>query len=204
MATRGSYVHNSMVDFSGASRKCWFYAIFSKYWWFQTKLFTRLLELIHVQLYKQNPVEKFLIFTIYQNYTMALIILVCLRTRHHQLWRNSSWLAQQEPVLDRRWFQDHQRGSAGWIHEETAPAGGLHASQSHRGGSTWWVGLEIDDELCLYMYMSVCVFAGGPIRRLLQEENLYSSQSHCGGSSRLVRIGISAGMIFCRFIYIYI
>ena len=54
MATRGSYVHNSTVEFSGASRK--YYAIFSENWWFQTKRFTALLEL--VQLYKQNPLEK--------------------------------------------------------------------------------------------------------------------------------------------------
>ena len=47
-----------------------FYAIFSKYWWFQTKWLTGLLEL--VQLYKQNPLEKFFIFTTYQNYTLAL------------------------------------------------------------------------------------------------------------------------------------
>ena len=40
-----------------------FYAIFSENWWFQTKRFTGLLELI--QLYKQNPLEKFFIFTIY-------------------------------------------------------------------------------------------------------------------------------------------
>ena len=37
-----------------------------------TKLFTGLLELIVLQLYKQNPLEKFLIFSIYQNYTLAL------------------------------------------------------------------------------------------------------------------------------------
>ena len=59
MATRGSYVHNSMVTFWGAFWKCKFYAVFSKYWWFQTKLFTGLLELI--QLYKQSPLEKILI-----------------------------------------------------------------------------------------------------------------------------------------------
>ena len=40
---------------------------------FQTKRFTGLSEL--VQLYKQNPSEKFLIFTIYQNYTLALMYL---------------------------------------------------------------------------------------------------------------------------------
>ena len=75
MATRGSYVHNSMVEFSGASRKCYFFAIFSEKLWFQTKRFIGILELI--QLYKQNPLQKFLIFTIkiYQNYTLALMIL---------------------------------------------------------------------------------------------------------------------------------
>ena len=70
MATRGSYVHNSMVEFSRASRKCQFYAIFLENCWFQTKRFTGLLELI--QLFKLNPLEKFFIFTIYQNYTLAL------------------------------------------------------------------------------------------------------------------------------------
>ena len=35
----------------------------------QFAIFTGLLELI--QLYKQNQLEKFLIFTIYQNYTLA-------------------------------------------------------------------------------------------------------------------------------------
>ena len=69
MATRGSYVHNSMPEFSAESRKFYFYAIFSENWWFQTKIFTGLLELI--QLYKQRPLE-FFSFTIYQNYTLAL------------------------------------------------------------------------------------------------------------------------------------
>ena len=59
-------------EFSGASRKCIkFYAIFSENWWFQKKRLRGLLELI--QIYKQNSLEKFLIFTIYQNYTLALI-----------------------------------------------------------------------------------------------------------------------------------
>ena len=70
MTARGSYVHNFMVEFSGASRKCEFYAIFSENWWFQTKRFTGLLELIKI--YKQNPPEKFFIFTIYPNYALAL------------------------------------------------------------------------------------------------------------------------------------
>ena len=56
MATRGSYVHKSMVEFSGASWKCLFYAIFSENLCFQTKRFPGLLEL--VQLYKQNPLEE--------------------------------------------------------------------------------------------------------------------------------------------------
>ena len=43
---------------------------------FRQKLFTRLLELM--QLYKQNQLEKFFIFTIYQNYTLAL-------TLHHYM-----------------------------------------------------------------------------------------------------------------------
>ena len=66
MTSRGSYVHKPMVTFSGASRKCKFDSIFSKYWWFQTKRFTRLLE------HKQNALENVLIFIIYQNYTLAL------------------------------------------------------------------------------------------------------------------------------------
>ena len=53
MATRGSYVHNSMGRIFGGIPKM--YAIFSENWWFQTKRFTGLLELI--QLYKQNPLE---------------------------------------------------------------------------------------------------------------------------------------------------
>ena len=71
MATRGSYVHNSMEEFSWASQKFQFYAIFSESWWFQTKRFTGLLELL--QLYKQDPLEKFFILTIFQNYTLALM-----------------------------------------------------------------------------------------------------------------------------------
>ena len=46
-------------------------AVFSEFGWFQTKQFTGLLELL--QLYKETPLEKIFIFTIYQNYTLALI-----------------------------------------------------------------------------------------------------------------------------------
>ena len=68
VTTRGSYVHNYGIIFRDA--KFLFYAVFSENWWFPTKRFTGLLELI--QLYKQYPLEKFFIFTIYQNYTLAL------------------------------------------------------------------------------------------------------------------------------------
>ena len=68
MITRGSYVHKPMVKFFwGASRKCLFLQIFR---WFQTKQFARILEFI--KLYKQNPSENIFIFTIHQNYTLAL------------------------------------------------------------------------------------------------------------------------------------
>ena len=62
MATRGSSVYNSMVHFSGASRKCSFYACFllQNIDGFQTKII------------KQNPLEKIFTFTINQNYTLAL------------------------------------------------------------------------------------------------------------------------------------
>ena len=57
MATSGSYIHNSMVEFSGASPKMLVYAIFSENLWFQTKGFTGLLELIQLYI-KQNQLEK--------------------------------------------------------------------------------------------------------------------------------------------------
>ena len=71
MATRGSYmyVHNSMVKVLGYPKKVRT-AVFSNFWWFQTKLFTGLLQLI--KLYKQNPLEEIFISTIYPNYTLAL------------------------------------------------------------------------------------------------------------------------------------
>ena len=40
---RGSYVHNSMVEFSGGIPKM-FYAIFAENWSFQTKRFAGLLD----------------------------------------------------------------------------------------------------------------------------------------------------------------
>ena len=66
MATRESYVHNSMADF--------FFFFF--FWGGHPEIVSfrqedsqpELLEFL--QLYKQNS-EKFFIFTIYQNYTLA-------------------------------------------------------------------------------------------------------------------------------------
>ena len=53
---------------------------------FRQKRFTGLLEL--VQLYKQNPFEKFLNFTIYQNYTLALMqfkdCVICMHGRLYE------------------------------------------------------------------------------------------------------------------------
>ena len=40
----------------GHPENVWFYAIFSNYWWFQTKWFTGLLKL-NVQLYKKQPIR---------------------------------------------------------------------------------------------------------------------------------------------------
>ena len=58
--------------FSGIPKMLVLCNFFQNIQWFQTKCFTRLLELL--QLYKQNPLEKFLIFTIYQKYTLALTL----------------------------------------------------------------------------------------------------------------------------------
>ena len=41
-----SYVHKPVVNFSGHPK--FYFANFSKYWWFQTKRFTRLLQFIKV------------------------------------------------------------------------------------------------------------------------------------------------------------
>ena len=55
------------------------------------EILTGLLELI--QLYKQNPLEKFFIFTIYRNYTLALNNVFKLLTRlEHLSWMRGSVL----------------------------------------------------------------------------------------------------------------
>ena len=66
MATRGSYVHNSLVKLSGASPQKIVFMQFSQ----NIAGFTQL-QLI--QLYRRNPLEKLFSFAIYQNYTLALI-----------------------------------------------------------------------------------------------------------------------------------
>ena len=67
------YIYNSMLKLFGGIPKMFVYAVFSKYWWFQTKWFTGLLELLQLY-YLTNPIEIIFIFTIYWNYTLALII----------------------------------------------------------------------------------------------------------------------------------
>ena len=68
MATRGSYVHNSMVDFSGASRKCFMQFSLKNYGFIQ-KIHRAFRT--HATLY-EKALEKIVIFTIYQNDTLAL------------------------------------------------------------------------------------------------------------------------------------
>ena len=60
MATRGSYVHNSMVEFPGHPEYVCFMQFSPKIYGFRPKKITGLLEL--VQLYKQKSLEKFFIF----------------------------------------------------------------------------------------------------------------------------------------------
>ena len=72
MATRGSYVHNSRVKIFGGIPKILVLWNFLQILMVSNKIIhAGLLELI--QLYKQNPLEKILIFTIYQNFTLALM-----------------------------------------------------------------------------------------------------------------------------------
>ena len=70
------YVHNSVVEFFGGIPKLIVLCNFlRKLMVTDKKIFTGLLELI--QLYKGNPIENFFIFTsIYQNYTLALTLIV--------------------------------------------------------------------------------------------------------------------------------
>ena len=67
---------NSMVEFSAASRKCYFYA---ENWWFQTKRFTGLLELI--QLYKINSLQ--ILFPSFSPFTKTIHWLKFTKYRHN-------------------------------------------------------------------------------------------------------------------------
>ena len=89
MATRGSYVHNSMVEFRGHPENVSFMQFSQKIDGFRQKD-SGLLEL--VQLYKQNPLDKFFIFTMYQNYTLAL-----------SEWILAKW-DQWWPFFQKAWF----------------------------------------------------------------------------------------------------
>ena len=60
--------------FRGHPQNVSFMQFSQKIYGFRQKKITGLLELI--QLYKQSPLEKFFLFTIYQNYTLALIIII--------------------------------------------------------------------------------------------------------------------------------
>ena len=68
------FIHFSVQLLIVFSSQKYFMQFSQKIAGFQTKRFTGLLEL--VQLYKQNPLEKFSIFTIFQNYTLALTLII--------------------------------------------------------------------------------------------------------------------------------
>ena len=63
MTTTGSYVHNPMVEFSGHPENVRFMQFSQKFDGFRQKRFTGLFR-TPATLYKQNPLEKFFIFTI--------------------------------------------------------------------------------------------------------------------------------------------
>ena len=74
MATRGNYVHNSMLQFFLGIPKMLVLCNFLKILMVSDKNDSQGLKLVlmHcIQLYEQHPSEKFFIFTIYQNYTLA-------------------------------------------------------------------------------------------------------------------------------------
>ena len=79
MATRGSYVHISMGEFSGASDNISFMQFSTKIDGFEQN-YSQDFENSYNS-YEQYPLDNFFIFTIYQNYTLALIILVLVSTK---------------------------------------------------------------------------------------------------------------------------
>ena len=70
MATRGSYVHISMGEFSGHPDNVSFMQFSTKIDGFEQKDSQGFENSYNS--YEQYPLEKFFIFTIYQNYTLAL------------------------------------------------------------------------------------------------------------------------------------
>ena len=78
-------------NFRGHPEKCLVLCNFlRKLYGFRQKRFTGLLEL--TKLYKQNPLEKFFIFTIYQIYTLALLFF----SLAYQTWL--IWLCESKPL----------------------------------------------------------------------------------------------------------
>ena len=70
MATRGSYVHISMGEFSGHPDNVSFMQFSTKIDGFEQKDSQGFENSYNS--YEQYPLEKFFLFTIYQNYTLAL------------------------------------------------------------------------------------------------------------------------------------
>ena len=79
MATRGSYVHNSMVKLGGGIPTILVLCNFLRKLMVSDKKIHRAFR-THNSISKQNPFEKFFIFTIYQNYTLALTFLLLTKT----------------------------------------------------------------------------------------------------------------------------
>ena len=74
MITRGSFVHKPMVKFLGASPPPPFCPTkFLKILMVSDKTIHMAIR-INKTLYKQNPLEKIFIFTVYQNYSLALTL----------------------------------------------------------------------------------------------------------------------------------
>ena len=73
MATRGSYVHISMGEFSGDPDNVSFMQFSTKIDGFEQKDSQGFENSYNS--YEQYPLEKFFTFTIYQNYTLALRII---------------------------------------------------------------------------------------------------------------------------------
>ena len=78
MATRGNYVHISMGEFSGHPDNVSFMQFSTKIDGFEQKDSQGF-----DNSYEQYPLEKFFIFTIYQNYTLALIFTENTNVRSH-------------------------------------------------------------------------------------------------------------------------